>query len=135
MKPETYMNLSGAVLTPYVRRPTWSAARDLLVIVDDVALPIGTFRLRSRGSAGGHNGLKSIEAVLGTREYARLRVGIQPIDAEASVGSLIDFVLSPFGRGEAQVVRALLPEAAAAVATWLAHGIERAMNEYNGTAR
>ena len=68
LEPLTYMNLSGKVLIPYLRRPFWSPATDLLVIVDDVALPVGRYRLRAHGSAGGHNGLKSIEQTIGSRE-------------------------------------------------------------------
>ena len=64
VKPQTYMNLSGAALRPYLRREVWDKSRDLLVVVDEVALPVGTFRIRARGSAGGHNGLKSVESAL-----------------------------------------------------------------------
>jgi PTH1 family peptidyl-tRNA hydrolase len=135
VKPQTYMNLSGAVLRPYARRPFWAAATDLLVVVDDAALPLGTYRLRARGSAGGHNGLKSIEATLASREYARLRIGIRPSDADRETGPLIDFVLGPFGKGEREVIRALLPPITTAVETWLAHGIARAMNDHNATPR
>jgi PTH1 family peptidyl-tRNA hydrolase len=130
IKPQTYMNLSGAALKPFTHRPFWSAATDLLVIVDDVALPVGRFRLRSRGSAGGHNGLKSIQQTLGTQEYARLRVGIEPADQRV-VGDLADFVLSPFGTIERQEVLDLLPTFVGATELWLRDGIEAAMNRYN----
>jgi PTH1 family peptidyl-tRNA hydrolase len=76
VKPQTYMNLSGGILRPYLRRETWEPGKDLLIVVDEVALPVGRFRLRARGSAGGHNGLKSIEAAVGGQEYARLRIGV-----------------------------------------------------------
>ena len=66
MKPQTYMNLSGSVLRSYLRRPAWSAASDLMIVVDEVALPLGRYRFRARGSAGGHNGLKSIEGAVGS---------------------------------------------------------------------
>jgi PTH1 family peptidyl-tRNA hydrolase len=78
IKPLTYMNLSGAVLRPYMRRPFWSAATDLMVVVDEVALPLGRYRFRAKGSAGGHNGLKSIEGTVQSQEYPRLRIGIAP---------------------------------------------------------
>ena len=94
VKPLTYMNLSGYALRPYLRRPTWSAASDLLVVVDEVAIPLGTYRLRARGSAGGHNGLKDVERALGTPVYPRLRVGIKPLD-DRRIGDLAGFVLSP----------------------------------------
>jgi PTH1 family peptidyl-tRNA hydrolase len=131
VKPQTYMNLSGAALIPYLRRPTFSAATDLFVIVDDVALPVGRYRLRARGSHGGHNGLRSIEQEMGSREYARLRIGVAPEDPERSVGDLADFVLSDFGTTERETVVALMPTFVAATETWLREGIDRAMNAHN----
>jgi PTH1 family peptidyl-tRNA hydrolase len=132
VKPLTYMNLSGQVLRPYVRREGWSAAHDLLVVVDEVALPLTRYRLRAQGSAGGHNGLKSIEAALGTREYARLRIGIRPQEHE--VGDLSDFVLSRFGKSERAVLDDLLPKLADAVEIWVKDGIVAAMNAHNRKA-
>jgi PTH1 family peptidyl-tRNA hydrolase len=124
------MNLSGAALRPYLRRAFWSPAADLLVVVDDVALPLGSYRLRAQGSAGGHNGLKSIEQAVGGRDYARLRVGIGPA-RNPGAGDLADFVLSPFGKAEREEVVALLPRLAEAVELWLREGIERAMSVHN----
>jgi PTH1 family peptidyl-tRNA hydrolase len=135
VKPQTYYNLSGAVLRPYLKRPFWSAKTDLLVICDDVALPVGSFRLRSKGSAGGSNGLKSIEGTLKTQEYPRLRIGTRPADERREVGNLADFVLSEFGRTEAAETRALFPTITDAVDLWLRQGIEAAMNRYNATAK
>lgn len=135
VKPLTYMNLSGAVLRPYLRRAGWSAASDLLVVVDDVALPVGTIRLRARGSHGGHNGLRSIEQTLDSREYARLRVGIKPVDPERRIGDLADFVLSSFGKAEREEVLSRLPACGDAVECWLREGIDRAMNRVNGDSR
>ena len=132
MKPQTYMNLSGAVLRPYLRRPFWSAATDLLIVVDEVALPLGRYRFRSKGSAGGHNGLKSIEGVIGTQEYARLRIGIHPTEEHRGVGNLSDFVLDDFGKGEADVIRSLLPTLTDAIELWLADGITPVMNKFTG---
>lgn len=131
VKPLTYMNLSGAVLKPYLRRPAWTPAADLLVLSDDVAIPVGTFRLRAKGSAGGHNGLKSIEATLGSPEYARLRIGIRPEDERRLRGDLADFVLDDFGRRDTVLVEDLLPTIGEAVECWLADGIETAMNRFN----
>jgi PTH1 family peptidyl-tRNA hydrolase len=131
VKPLTYMNLSGAVLRPYLRQPFWAAKTDLLVIVDEVALPLGRFRLRGKGSAGGHNGLKSIERAVGGQEYARLRVGIKPADERRQIGDLAGFVLSPFGRDEREEVSGLLPRLRDAVELWLSEGIEAAMNVHN----
>ena len=131
VKPQTYMNLSGQVVRPYLRRPAWSAASDLLAVVDEVALPLGSYRLRARGSAGGHNGLRDVERALGTQEYPRLRVGIKPEDPRR-VGNLSDFVLSPFGKDERAVVLDLLPRITDAVEIWLRDGIIKAMNAHNG---
>lgn len=131
VKPQTYMNLSGVALRPYLRRLEWSGLQDLLVVVDEVAIPLGTFRLRATGSAGGHNGLKSIEATLGTRDYARLRIGIAPLDPARQVADLADFVLDPFEAAEQKVVRDLLPRIGDAVECWAREGIQPAMNAYN----
>ena len=133
VKPTTYMNLSGQVLRPYLRRPAWSAASDLMVIVDEVAIPLGTYRLRARGSAGGHNGLRDVERALGSQEYPRLRVGIKPEDPRR-VGNLSDFVLGPFGKDERGVVLELMPRLQDAVEIWLRDGILKAMNAHNGEA-
>ncbi|MFL5466106.1 MAG: aminoacyl-tRNA hydrolase [Gemmatimonadaceae bacterium] len=132
VKPQTYMNLSGQALKNFVRRPFWSAAKDLLIVVDEVQLPVGRIRIRPRGSAGGHNGLKSIEAALGTREYARLRIGVGPSEERKGVyPSLADFVLAPFARDERDDILGLMPELTATVETWLRDGPEKAMNLFN----
>jgi PTH1 family peptidyl-tRNA hydrolase len=131
MKPQTFMNLSGAALIPYCRRETWNPSEDLMVIVDEVALPVGRVRLRSSGSAGGHNGLKSIEAQLASRDYARLRIGVGPADAERDIGDLADFVTAPFGRTEAKVIVELLGRVRDGLEVWLRDGIEPAMNLLN----
>lgn len=135
VKPLTYMNLSGAVLRPWMRRESWSNARDLLVVVDEVALPVGTFRIRARGSAGGHNGLKSIEGTLGSQDYARLRVGVGPDDPSRRRGDLAEYVLSNFGKREAGTVRDLMPDLAELVECWLREGAETAMNRFNRAGR
>lgn len=131
MKPQTYMNLSGAALRPYLRRETWSAASDLLVVVDEVALPVGRFRIRARGSAGGHNGLKSIEGAVGSQEYARLRLGVGPTREQQERGDLADYVLDRFGKEEAAIVTALLPTMVELVDRWIAEGALAAMNAFN----
>ncbi len=133
VKPQTYMNLSGAVLKPWLRRPFWAAATDLLIISDEVQLPVGTFRFRARGSAGGHNGLKSIEQALGSQEYARLRIGVGPSDPQRRVGDLADYVLGEFGKQEAADTRALLPTFEQAVRQWATDGIGPVMNAFNST--
>ena len=132
VKPLTYMNLSGQVLRPYLRRPFWAAKTDLLVVVDEVAIPVGTYRLRAKGSAGGHNGLKSIEHHLKTQEYPRLRLGIRPEDERRIGSDLAEFVLGRFGSEEAAIVRGLMPTMVGLVETWIVEGVETAMNRYNG---
>jgi len=132
LKPQTFMNLSGQALRNYVRRPFWSAAKDLLVVVDEVQLPVGRFRIRARGSAGGHNGLKSVEQALDSQDYARLRIGVGPSEERKGVyKDLADFVLAPFARDERDDVLTLLPPITAAVETWLHDGVTRAMNLHN----
>lgn len=131
MKPQTFMNLSGAALRPYMRRLTWAPNVDLLVIVDEVALPLGTIRVRSRGSAGGHNGLKSIEAAVSTQEYARLRIGIGPTEEHRRVGDLSNFVLDRFGKDERDTVLTLLPTLTNLCETWVEEGIAKTMNLFN----
>jgi PTH1 family peptidyl-tRNA hydrolase len=132
VKPQTFMNLSGNVLVRYARRPFWSAAQDLLVISDEVQLPVGRYRFRAKGSAGGHNGLKSVQGQLGTMEYARLRVGVGPSDEERSVSVMKDYVLGNFGKSEAGTVRELLPEFVEAIELWVAEGILPVMNRFTG---
>jgi PTH1 family peptidyl-tRNA hydrolase len=132
VKPQTFMNLSGQALKPYLRRPFWSAAKDLLIVVDEVQLPVARMRIRPRGSAGGHNGLKSIEHALDSQEYARLRIGVGPSEERKGVyPNLADFVLAPFARDEREDILAMMPELTAAVETWLREGAEKAMNLHN----
>ena len=134
VKPQTYMNLSGGVLRPYLRRETWRAENDLLVIVDEVALPVGRFRLRGQGSAGGHNGLKSIEGAVGSQEYARLRVGVGPPPNRQRESALTDYVLERMGKGDRKDVEALFPDLVALTECWLGEGVEKAMSRFNRKA-
>jgi peptidyl-tRNA hydrolase, PTH1 family len=131
VKPQTYYNLSGAALKPFLRRPFWAPMTDLLVVCDDVALPVGRFRLRSKGSAGGSNGLKSIEQALGTQEYPRLRIGTKPADDPGVPGDLADFVLSPFDGVERHEVLELFPRIAQACESVVRDGVVAAMNKFN----
>lgn len=128
VKPQTYMNLSGAVLRPYLKREGWTAAQDLLVLVDEVAIPAGEFRLRAAGSPGGHNGLKSIEAHLKSPTYPRLRIGIRPIDERRTVGDLADFVLHTMPKDERVLVEGLWPRMLTAIELWIAEGTEKAVS-------
>lgn len=127
IKPQTYMNRSGAALAPLLV-PGFDPAAHLLVVVDEVALPAGRFRLRGAGSAGGHNGLKSIEGVLQRQDYARLRIGVGPKPPE---DDLSDFVLAPLPREERALVHDLLDVMTDAMESWLSDGIERAMTGFN----
>jgi PTH1 family peptidyl-tRNA hydrolase len=130
VKPQTYMNLSGAALRPYLRRDGFSAMRDMLVVVDEVALPVGAFRIRAGGSAGGHNGLKSVEGALGSQEYARLRLGVGPEDPSRR-GDLSDYVTSAMGKRDEKLVRDLMPTLTELAETWLKDGPHVAMNRFN----
>ena len=118
LKPTTYMNRSGAALASLRADPSFSPATDLLVLSDEFQLPVGTFRLRPQGSAGGHNGLKSIEAALQSQQYARLRIGVGPLPDPATDWS--DYVLSPFADAEREQIEAVIPKMIEAVTTWLA---------------
>ncbi|HEX6587471.1 MAG TPA: aminoacyl-tRNA hydrolase [Longimicrobiales bacterium] len=129
LKPQTYMNRSGSALAALSRAVEFDPATDLLVVVDDAALDAGRLRFRPSGSAGGHNGLKSIEAALGTREYARLRIGVGPVPPGADMA---DFVLAPMKRADEDAVLERFDVAVAGVRTWLDEGIEAAMNRHNG---
>lgn len=134
VKPQTYMNLSGGILRPYLRRESWSAAKDLLIIVDEVALAVGRYRVRARGSAGGHNGLKSIEAAVGGQEYPRLRIGVGPPEDRKRETNLADYVLDRMGKAERKEVEALFPDLVALSECWLSEGAEVAMNRFNRKA-
>jgi peptidyl-tRNA hydrolase, PTH1 family len=128
LKPVTFMNRSGAALASLRDDPAVDIEGDLLVVVDDVALDVGRVRIRPSGSPGGHNGLKSVEHALGTRSYARLRVGVGvPPDGV----TMTEWVLSEFEPEDEGVVVELLPELAAAARTWMDEGIEAAMSRYN----
>ncbi len=129
LKPQTYMNRSGAALASLRAHSDFDPAHDLLILVDDVALPVGKFRLRGAGSSGGHNGLKSIEGALQRQDYARLRIGVGP--APIDLPDLADFVLAPFTPDDSRQIDELLDPMADAVESWVADGIERAMSRHN----
>ena len=129
LEPQTYMNRSGAAVTPLLALPGFDPSRDLLILVDEVALPLGRFRLRGAGSAGGHNGLKSVEGALRRQDYARLRIGVGPVPP--GLEGLTDFVLEPFPAEDREILDALLDPMADAVETWLDQGIEQAMSKHN----
>jgi PTH1 family peptidyl-tRNA hydrolase len=129
LKPQTYMNRSGAAIAPLLDLPAFDPGRDLLIMVDEVALPLGRFRLRGAGSAGGHNGLKSVEGALRRQDYARLRIGVGPVPPD--LDGLADYVLDELPPEDREVLDALLDPMADAVETWLDEGIEIAMTRHN----
>ncbi|MFY9620062.1 MAG: aminoacyl-tRNA hydrolase [Pyrinomonadaceae bacterium] len=129
VKPQTFMNLSGeAVACLLAKENVDDASRDLIVISDDLALPFGTIRLRERGSAGGHNGLKSIISTIGTSEFIRLRIGIQP---DHPISDSKAFVLEDFRKPQRTEVEKILDQAAEAVHSVLRDGIRKAMSLFN----
>lgn len=128
VKPQTFMNLSGESLACLLKKPERSI-RKLIVVSDDLALPLGRIRLRAKGSDGGHNGLKSIAACAKTQEYIRLRIGIQPAHPLADAKR---FVLEKFSRQDLETVEKVLETSAQAVRAVISEGAERAMAKFNG---
>ena len=128
-QPQTFMNASGQAVGALAQYYRLDAAR-ILIVVDDADLPLGHIRLKMFGGSAGHHGLESVERQLGTRAYPRLRLGI----GRRSTGDreITDYVLGRFAEAERQVMREVLDRAGRQVECWLAHGIEKAMNEFNG---
>ena len=126
VKPMRYMNRSGAPLRAALKQTDVEPATDLLVVADDIDLPLGKIRLRRSGSAGGHNGLRDIIATLGTDEFDRLRVGV------GRAGEAASHVLATFSPGERDLAAEMVLVAADAAERWLASGIDEAMNAFNG---
>jgi PTH1 family peptidyl-tRNA hydrolase len=133
VKPETYMNLSGLSVAALIQELEVSP-ESMIVLYDELALPLGTIRIRERGSANGHNGVKSISGVLGTEEWLRIRIGVgKPALAdgrEIKAGGK-DYLLSPFRKQELAVLDEVLDTVRAAVEAVLTRGVGAAMNEFN----
>ena len=130
VKPQTFMNLSGDAVAALVRKLKVEP-QDILVIHDDLDLPLGRIRIREKGGAGGHNGLKSIIARLGTQEFARVRVGIgRPQEGDRT--DVIDYVLEDFARSEQPVIEETCQKVAEAVEVAVSDGVGTAMNRFNG---
>ena len=127
LKPSTYMNNSGRAVAYWLTQGK-IPVEQLLVMADDLALPLGSLRLRLQGSDGGHNGLKDIAAQVGTQQYARLRLGI---GHEFARGKQVDFVLDPFSADERPLLDESLAHACDAVEMALSMGFQRAMNQIN----
>ena len=126
-KPQTFMNRSGAAVRPLLRRYARGPG-DLVVIYDELDLPLGRLRLRKEGSAGGHNGMRDIITALGTQQFARLRLGVgRPPGGEDPA----EYVLRPFTPDERPVVEGMLDDAVAALELLLREGVDSAMNEFN----
>jgi PTH1 family peptidyl-tRNA hydrolase len=140
-KPETFMNLSGLSVAALLRELEIEPAQipnEMIVLYDELAIPLGTIRIRERGSAGGHNGVKSISGVLGTEEWTRIRIGVgKPAledGREVKAGGK-DYLLSPFRKQELVALDEVLDRAAKAVEVVLTRGVGAAMNEFNGSLK
>jgi peptidyl-tRNA hydrolase, PTH1 family len=127
--PQTYMNASGEAVRALCEK-NGIGSDELCVVFDDVDLPLGTLRMRARGSAGGQKGMKSVIERLGTTEFARLRVGVRG-EHYSRERELSDYVLEPFGRAEQQVLEESIDRAVAAIRVWLTEGIDAAMRLAN----
>ena len=127
-KPQTFMNLSGHAVSCLLDKGELDPAKDLVVISDDLALPLGKIRIRERGSAGGHNGLRSIIAEVGTDEFIRLRIGIQP---DHPISDAKRFVLDQFSGTERPVVEETIARSVEALRTIIRDGALKAMMEFN----
>jgi PTH1 family peptidyl-tRNA hydrolase len=128
VKPQTYMNNSGSAMPPVFERFE-AVVKDVIVVYDELALPLGKIRVRQKGSAGGHNGIKSIISTFGDDEFLRVRVGIHP---EREIGDVRDFVLSRVAKSDRKLLDETEEIAAKAIEMLIAEGIEKAMAEYNG---
>jgi len=126
VKPLRYMNRSGGPLRAATRQTDVEVTTDLLVVADDIDLPLGRIRLRRSGSAGGHNGLRDIISSFGTNEFNRLRVGV------GRAGEAVDHVLAGFKPDERGLADEMVARGADAAERWLRDGIDEAMNAYNG---
>jgi len=127
-KPETYMNLSGLSVRELVEEHQVDVKQDLIVIYDELDLPLGTIRIRQRGSSAGHNGMESVLGALGTDEFLRIRLGIAP---DRKVNDSVKYVLTPFRKAQDAVVDEMLDRAAQAVDVILKEGPAAAMNRFN----
>ena len=127
-KPETYMNLSGLSVLELVAEHQVDLKRDLIVIYDELDLPLGSIRIRQRGSSAGHNGMESILGALNTDEFLRVRIGIAP---ERKVADGVKYVLTSFRKAQEKVVVEILETAALAVEVILKEGPAVAMNRFN----
>lgn len=131
VRPQTYMNRSGYAARCFAERYEL-APSDLLVVYDEVDLPLGKVRLRRSGSPAGHRGLESVIENLRTAEVPRLRLGVSPAAGRPQGENIVDFVLSPFAAEELEAVGEMIRRAADACESWVGEGVEAAMRRYNG---
>ncbi len=127
VKTWTYVNQTGRVVPELKARGAEFGPEDFIVVCDDIALPPGAIRIRAKGSSGGHNGLKSVEAALGSNEYARMRLGVGGPGAAADP----DYVLARFGTKDLKVIEETVTTAVEALECWAADGVEKAMTRFN----
>jgi PTH1 family peptidyl-tRNA hydrolase len=132
-KPETFMNLSGLSVRALVEE-FGATQQDVLILYDELALPLGTLRVRAGGSSGGHNGARSINGALGTEEWARIRIGVGPDGLETASRRGKDYLLTPMRKKELAVLDEVLDRVAEAVETVIVSGVGTAMNQWNGTS-
>jgi PTH1 family peptidyl-tRNA hydrolase len=139
-KPETYMNLSGASVAALIREFEADPAKDLLVIYDELDLPLGSFKIRERGSPAGHNGARSVTGAIGSQEWLRLRIGVGlnlPPEVKSAGGGRLgkDYLLTPMRKAELAVLDEVLDRVATATRRIISDGSSSAMNEFNRRER
>ena len=130
VKPQTYMNLSGNAVAPaaaYYKLP----AERVIVVCDDITLPVGKIRIRAKGSSGGHNGLKSIISALGTEEFPRIKIGVGIPPSSETEEDIINWVLGTFSGKDADTIAEMCEKAAQAVSVIISDGTDTAMNKFN----
>ena len=128
LKPSTYMNLSGKAVNYWLQAEK-IPVENLLIITDDIALPFGTIRLKGKGSDGGHNGLKNIQAILGTTNYARLRFGV---GSDFSKGKQVDYVLGEWSREEEDKLEERIEQCSRVIQAFTVNTLGRVMSDFNG---
>ena len=130
MKPQTYMNLSGNAVAPaaaYYKIP----AERIIVVCDDVSLPVGKLRIRAKGSSGGHNGLKSLASALGTDSFPRIKIGVGAPASNDTEEDMVNWVLGTFSGKDADTIAQMCEQSVKAVSAIITDGVEKAMNMFN----
>lgn len=130
IKPQTYMNLSGNAVAPAAAFYNIAPER-VIVVCDDISLPVGKLRIRTKGSSGGHNGLKSIISALGTENLPRIKIGVGAPPANSGEEDIINWVLGSFCKKDAELIDSALERAVEALSEYISEGADKAMNKYN----